>query len=171
MSKVVLYIAATLDGFIARTDGSFDFLEPYDHKGTDYGYHEFYSQVDTILMGADTYRQLLSFDKWLYQGKDTFVFSSTAPDIIPGVEIWDGTPKALMERLGDRKVIWLVGGGKLIASFLNDDLVDSAVVTLIPVLLGKGIPLFHRLNRDIGVHHLTTKWYDEVLQLHFSFRE
>ena len=147
MPLVILYIATSLDGFIADRDGGVGWLDdihPSEADG-DYGYVEFYDSVGALIMGRATYDQVLDFGAWPYPGKPTFVFTSNPPNgDHPNVEFVSGNPKAFVEGLKARpeQDIWLVGGGKLIASFREQGLIDRYIITIIPVLLGEGIPLF-----------------------------
>ena len=110
-----------------------------------FGYAEFYDSVGSLIMGRATYDQVLDFGAWPYPGKPTYVFTSNPPGgDHPDVEFVSGNPKAFVEGLGVRSEqdIWLVGGGKLIASFREQGLIDQYIITMIPVLLGEGVLLF-----------------------------
>lgn len=147
MPRVKLYIAASLDGFIADRDGGVGWLDdihPSEADG-DFGYAEFYDSVGSLVMGRATYDQVLDFGAWPYPGKPSYVFTSHPPDgDHPNVEFISGDPRAFIKslRAGSEQDIWLVGGGKLIASFREHGLIDEYIMTTIPVLLGDGIPLF-----------------------------
>jgi dihydrofolate reductase len=145
MTEVVLYIATSLDGFIARKDGAIDWLTAFDTPQTDYGYAEFCRTVDAQLMGRKTYEQALGFGEWPHPGKPTWVFTrqrlATQRD---DVFFTSADPKQALgeiEARGARRV-WLVGGAQLAAAFLRERRVDEFVISVVPVLLGDGIPLF-----------------------------
>jgi dihydrofolate reductase len=145
MTEVALYIATSLDGFIARKDGAIDWLTAFDTPQTDYGYAEFYRTVDAPLMGRKTYEQALGFGDWPYPGKPSWVFTrqrlATQRD---DVFFTAAEPRQVLrdiEARGARR-IWLVGGAELTAAFLRESLVDEFVISVVPVLLGDGIPLF-----------------------------
>jgi len=144
MRKVILYIAASLDGYIARQDGSIDWL-PDPTADFDYGYDELLGRIDTVLMGRTTYEQVRGFGDYPYAGMQGIVFSrKRAGELDEYVRFTDEDPAELIGKLRreEGKHLWLVGGGELIASFLDHDLVDEFHIFTVPVLLGKGIPLF-----------------------------
>lgn len=146
-SKVVLYIASSLDGFIAQKDGSVAFLdEAMPSPAPDTGYDAFYATVGAVIMGGKTYRQVtqeLSPDVWPYQGKPSYIYTKTPLDkqqLIYGVTM---PPEQLIKQIGQVKGdIWLLGGGEIIKLFLNAGVVDRLIIHVMPVLLGEGIPLF-----------------------------
>jgi len=148
MPKVVLFTATTLDGFIARPDGNLDWLIEFPNPdNVDYGYADFMRGVGSIIMGKNTYNEILSFGfVWPYKGIESYVVASD-----PNFEIKTADTSlvneglaSLVERLRTEKGkdIWLVGGGKLITSFLNLHLIDRMVLTIIPTIIGDGIRLF-----------------------------
>ena len=132
--EVVYYVAASLDGFIATRDGGIEWLRPFEGGAEDYGYGEFYASVEAVLLGRRTYEQCLQFPEWPYAGKPYWVFSSSTRN----------TPAAVVQEMGQRGLrrAWLVGGGKLAASFRRERLITEYIVSVIPVILGEGIPLF-----------------------------
>ena len=151
MPEVVLYIASSLDGYIARPDGSVGWLDEIPEQtgepAEDYGYGEFIANVSVVLMGRVTYEQILSFGvEYPYTGTAGYVFSRTrAGERDENVEFVDGADiPGLVSRLkaADDKDIWLVGGGQLVREFLKLDLVDRIELFLLPVILGEGIQLF-----------------------------
>ena len=157
-----VFIATSLDGFIARPDGGIDWLDRYAATGEDHGYVAFMSSVDGIVMGRGTYETALSFGGWPYE-KPVIVMSATLtekvlrPDLAGKVRIAAGSPMAVMTQLADeglRRVY--VDGGKLIQSFLRAGLIADMIVTRVPILLGSGLPLFGTLDADIALHHAGT---------------
>jgi dihydrofolate reductase len=145
MRNVVLYIATSIDGYIARGDGSLDWLENADSAEEDYGYEEFFDSIDTTLMGNATYRQILSFDvEFPYKGKDNYVFTRGEAEETPQATVTNRNPRELVRELKKREGadIWLVGGGSLNGELLRADLIDRMIITIIPVVLGEGVPLF-----------------------------
>ena len=152
-----VYIAASLDGYIAREDGSLDWLMEANASvpaGEDCGYAEFMAETDAIVMGRSTFETVASFPEWPY-GKTPVVVmtrSGVTTPIVPGasVSISDEAPEALLTRLGAQGLgrVYL-DGGKLIQSFLAAGAVDEITVTTIPRLLGRGMPLFGELPQDI----------------------
>ena len=143
MPKITYYVAASLDGYIADADGGVGWLPEGD--AGDYGYEEFYSGVDALVMGRRTYDQVLEFGQWYYAGKPTYVFTSHPPDDNPfGVEFVSVPPAEFVQSVVARRfgAIWLLGGGNLAEQFRSAGLIDEYVVHLIPVVLGRGVPLF-----------------------------
>lgn len=144
MREIVLYIAASLDGYIADPNGNIDWLLAYDATQSDYA--AFLDTVDTIIMGHTTYTQLttqLSPDVWPYADKEVYVAShQTHP--ISNLVTFVKDPVKLVTQLKEEegKVIWIVGGGKIIASLFDAKLIDTLILTTVPVSIGKGIPLF-----------------------------
>jgi dihydrofolate reductase len=145
MPQVIYYVAASLDGYIAIPDGGLEWLAPFEAKGEDYGYADFYESIDAVLLGSRTYEKSLSFGKWPFPGKPTWVFSrrqvaAAEPDVV----ITPDTPEQVMADLMGRGMerAWMVGGGALAASFREHRLITEYIVSVIPVILGEGIPLF-----------------------------
>lgn len=142
MRKVILFIASSLDGYIARTSGSVDWL----FTDQDYGYTDFLAGVDTILMGRRTYEQVLSFGEYPYKDIQGYVFSKVrAGETDEHVTFISGDPAGFVEGLKSStgKDIWLVGGAAVIQLFMVHDLIDEFMIFVHPIILGKGIPLFH----------------------------
>jgi dihydrofolate reductase len=143
MPKTILYIASSLDGYIARADGGIDWLSVVDREGTDYGYSEFYAGVDAIAMGSRTYEQVLGFGEWPYPGRQVFVFTHRPLErISPDINLTEQDPNDLVHEL-DRagiRTLWLAGGGGLVASFMQHRLIDEYIISIVPAVLGDGIP-------------------------------
>ena len=172
MSKnIILYIATSLDGFIARKDGSVDWLSPYEKGPEDYGYNEFYKKIGTIIMGNNTYRQVLSFGEFPYRGKDCFVFSRNKDNVKDEFVIFvNRSAKDFISQLNLRnnKNIWLVGGASIVDEFLKSDLIDEFIITIIPILLGDGIPLFKGRSNEKKLELIDVKKFDQgPVQLHY----
>ena len=140
MRKVVLFIASSLDGYIARISGSVDWL----FTDQDYGYTEFFEKVDTVIMGRRTYEQVLAFGDYPYKGTQGFVFSRTRGGQDEHVTFLPGSLAGFIGELknGEGKDIWVVGGSELIHSCMNHDLIDEFIISVHPIILGEGIPLF-----------------------------
>jgi dihydrofolate reductase len=138
-----VYIATSLDGFIARPDGALDWLSVVKRDGEDYGYAKFAATVDTLVMGRATYDVVLGFGGWPYAGKRVIVLTHRPAPGRHGAELVDSSPAELaarLEREGARRVY--VDGGAVIRQFLAADLIDDLTISVIPVVLGAGIPLF-----------------------------
>ena len=166
MRKVKLYIAASLDGFIARKDGKLDWLEGIPNPDKhDYGYHAFYDSVDTVLMGRLTYSEILGFDvDWPYGNCKSAVFSKNENLEIstPNTHLINNDVKGYVNQLRQQpgKDIWLVGGGGLLTSFLNDGLIDEMIVCITPVIIGEGIPLFPNVPKETKLELIESTSYD-----------
>ncbi|HAS40051.1 MAG TPA: dihydrofolate reductase [Microscillaceae bacterium] len=154
MKKVKLYIAASLDGFIARKDHSLDWLDALPNpEKTDYGYYAFYESIDTVLMGRSTYEVILGFDvDWPYPDAQTIIFSRSSEVNIttPNTRLVNEDIKTYVTKLRQEKGkdIWLAGGGQLVTSFLNEGLIDEMIVSITPVILGEGVPLFAQTPKE-----------------------
>jgi len=168
--KLSVYIATTLDGFIARKNGALDWLPGNDGmidpamEGEDFGYQKFMASVDILVMGRNTFKLVTSFGTWPYADKRVIVLSrslTALPSDLPhSVSLQQSAPDILYERLkkeGTKHVY--VDGGKTIQSFLRAGLVDEITITTVPVLIGKGIPLFSTLQNDIKLQHCQTQSY------------
>lgn len=133
-----LYIAQTIDGFIADENGEVDFLDPF--PGEDYGYADFIGTVDAVVLGRNTYDHMMRAWGWSYAGKRAVIMTSRPISDLPGgAEANQDPPTAIAERFPDA---WIVGGGRTIARFLAAGLVREARLFTVPVLLGRGIRLF-----------------------------
>ena len=172
MGKVILYIAASLDGLIADENGGVQWLDEYQIPNEDYGYNDFLKTLSAVIMGSKTYEQILTFNHW-YKDVEGYVFTSRNLPPIGGESIAfvNGEPKPLVEKLRLlEKDSWLVGGGTLITQFINEGLLDELVLTIIPKILGKGIPLFADialLNKlELKEHKI---YPNSVVQLRYKF--
>lgn len=146
MRKISLYIASSLDGFIARTDGSIDWLLQFQNSaGEDYGYADFLETVDTVLVGWNTYAQILKSGPYPDEVKSVVVFSHARGGTQEGhIRFVSGECRPIVHSLRSLpgKGIWLAGGAGLIRQCLESRLVDELTLTIIPRILGAGIPLF-----------------------------
>jgi dihydrofolate reductase len=167
-----VYIAASLDGFIATLGGGLDWLEEIPNpEQSDYGYAEFMCGIDAIVMGRRTYEKVLTFDAWPYE-KPVFVLSSTlsaAPDELAGkVEFIHGSPQQVIQGLEARGCHNLyIDGGQTIQGFLAADQIDELILTHIPVLLGQGISLFGELAAPLKFTHRKTELYGPLVKSHY----
>ena len=138
-----VFIAVSVDGFIARADGSIDWLSVVEQRGEDYGYADFFASVDAVVIGRKTYEVARGFDAWPYDGKRCFVLTHRPAVTKHGEELLDSTAEPLVERLGREGVKHVyVDGGAVIRQFLVAGLVDTLTLSVIPIVLGDGIPLF-----------------------------
>lgn len=156
-----VFIGTSLDGFIARMNGDFDFLPP--GGGEPHGYHEFMATVDALVIGRKTFETVLTFETWPYGDKPVFVLSTgtLAPAPLGAVvERMAGDPAEIASRLGARGIRHVyVDGGITIQRFLQARLIQRLIITRVPVLIGSGIPLFGALQSDIVLTHVATRQY------------
>lgn len=137
-----VYIAVSADGFIARKDDGLDWLERVQVEGEDYGYAAFMSTIDVLVMGRRTYEVALGFPAWPYEGKRLVVLTSNPRrESRHGEEFFAGDLAELVQRYEGRAYI---DGGEVVRSFLRAGLVDDLTLSVIPVILGSGIPLFEQ---------------------------
>ncbi|MBO9539463.1 dihydrofolate reductase [bacterium] len=167
-SKTSVFIATSLDGFIARKDGSIDWLEvanTWVPEGEDCGYHAFFSTVDVLVMGRASFETVVGFETWPYGDKRVVVLSRREMAIPAAlartVTASSEAPRDLVNRLTAEGAKHLyIDGGITIQRFFAEDLIDELTITTIPVLLGEGRPLFGPLEKDIALTHVATKAYD-----------
>lgn len=168
MKKCSVFIATSLDGFISRTDGSIDWLNKASSlapKGEDFGYQQFISSVDGMVMGRNTFEQVLSFGDWPYENLPVVVLSrqldSFPENMPPDVSLTDENPIALVHRLSNEGLNHLyIDGGLTVQSFIAADLIDEITITIIPILLGEGKPLFGPLPADMEFELLESKAFN-----------
>ncbi len=172
--KVVLYIASSLDGYIATSEHHLDWLFSVEGEG-DNGYSRFYETVDTILLGRVTYDWIIGHEKgrFPYVGKECYVFSRTAKEDNENVRFISGDIARFVVDLKKKEGgdIWLVGGGDLLRTFLNEKLVDEIIITLAPWLLGSGIPLFQNNAFPTALTLTSVRRYNQFVELRYETRE
>jgi len=165
--KVILYIAVSLDGFIARKDGSVDWLDKFNNTDEDFGYSEFYNSIGTVILGSTTFDQFPD----AYNDKDCFVFSRKKTGKKGNAIYVSGDPEEFLKSLNtkDDMDIWLVGGANLTNQFLQHDLIDEFIITIIPTILGDGIRLFSEETKELQLIVKDTKSFDSgVVQIHYK---
>jgi dihydrofolate reductase len=163
-----VFVATSLDGFIARADGGLDWLEAADAivpEGEDCGFDAFMASVDALIMGRNTYEQVLSFGEWPYGNKPVIVLSRNKiripGDLVQTVSCSAESPKELYRRFSNQGAKRLyIDGGITIQRFLAEGLIDDITITLIPVILGSGQSLFGNVEKDVPLKHIATKSYD-----------
>lgn len=160
--KASVFIATSLDGFIARPDGALDWLPV--GGGEPHGYDEFMATVDALVIGRKTFETVLTFAAWPYGTKPVVVLSTTLSELtVPDgavCEVMAGTPHEIVTRLAQRGMKHLyIDGGLTIQGFLEAGLIQRLTITRIPVLLGSGIPLFGFLSHDMRFEHVATRSY------------
>jgi len=168
--RVIVHIGTSADGYIARPDGDLEWLTSRPAPKGFYGMDAFMKSVDTKLLGRRTYEASLRMGAKFTSGSRTFVFSRHAPpaDAPPGVEFVKDAIGPFIARLREQpgKDIWLMGGGDLIASFLDAQAIDEFVISVAPVFIGEGIPLIARRHRRVPlVLHSVERFEDGLVQL------
>lgn len=148
------FMAMSLDGYIARDDGSLDWLYQFNDGGDDYGYADFMAKIDVLVMGRRSYEKVLTFHPWPYAGKRVIVLSHAsggdandgwqlAPELESEVEFFQGSLAELMHKLQQEKVQHVyVDGGKTVCSFIREGRLDDLTIAVLPIALGAGIPMF-----------------------------
>lgn len=173
MRKIIVYIATSADGYIARPDGSVEWLDRPESAG-DYGMAAFYETIDTILWGRKTYefgvRSGAGFDPKV----KNYVFSTNPPaSPASGVEFVEEPIGRFAERIRATpgKDVWMMGGAEIIGSFLDEGQIDEFIVHIIPVFIGEGIPLVAPRHRSVPLELLSTRQFDDgVVRLHYAVR-
>ncbi len=159
--KASVFVGTSLDGFIARPDGTLDFLP--EGGGEPHGYNEFMASVDALVIGRNTFETVLSFGGWAYGKKPVFVLSAHPLVAAPSeavVERMAGNPAEIIAQLSARGFQHVyVDGGITIQRFLQAGLIQRLIITRVPVLIGDGIPLFGALPRDVPLRHVATRQY------------
>lgn len=173
--KISVFIATSLDGYIAKINGDIDWLTKFNPpteqgEDKDCGFSKFFSSVDVLVMGKNTYEAVSNFDTWPYQGKRVVVLSSTLTSVCEQAELFTGDITHLVEKLhaDDIKHIY-IDGGVTISQFLNMGLIDQMIISLIPVVLGSGIPLFNKINNDKWCRLISSKPFSNgLVQLQYE---
>jgi dihydrofolate reductase len=165
-----VFIAASLDGYIARTDGSLDFLEVADLAHHDNGYTKFMSTIDALVIGRGTYDTVLGFAEWPYGDKRCLVMTHRPPASWHGEEFVDASPREIVERLAREGAEHAyIDGGVVVRQFLDAQLIDELTISVMPLLLGAGIPLFApRVAEQRFVLESHRSWPTGVVQMRYT---
>lgn len=176
MKKISLFIAMSLDGYIADSKGGVDWLQGQDsaHENID-SYSEFVENIDTILMGWNTYHQIiteLSPKEWIYSDFTTYVITHNEHKSTEKIRFTDTNPVDLIKKLRSEngKDIWICGGANLVGQLVNEDLIDCYYITVIPTILGSGIRLFESVKHEIKLRLLNTRSYNGITDLIYTRR-
>jgi dihydrofolate reductase len=170
--KVILYIAVSLDGYIAKPNDDLGFLSIVEQEGQDYGYADFIKTVDTVIVGRKTYDKVMSmgFD-FPYADKDAYIITRTPRPSIGSVKFYSDNLKSLVDNLksGSGKDIFCDGGAEIVNELLKDDLVDEFIISVIPILVGNGTKLFKDGRPEQRLELISAKQFDKGLtQLHYK---
>jgi len=176
--KVSIFLALSLDGYIARSDGSLDWLDKANEQvtpGVDCGYADFFDSVDLLVMGRKTFEQVLLFGKWPYKDTQVLVLSKNGVhipvELQKSVSAYSGEPEEILEKARSQGATHIyLDGAATIQPFLRAGLVDEMTLTIVPVLLGSGRSLFSSLPHDMPLSLIDSKTYDfGYVQLKYAF--
>jgi len=170
--KVILYIAMSLDGYIAKPDGNLDFLTVVEEEGQDYGYATFIDSVDTVIIGRKTYDKIISLGSGFpHNDKEVFVITRTPRPTIGSGQFYTGNLKELIMSLKSKPGtnIFVDGGAEIVNELLKDNLIDEFYISIIPVLLGEGISLFKGGRTEMKLELISSTQFDKgLVQLHYE---
>lgn len=176
MRKIILFIAMSLDGYIADSNGGVDWLNGHgnDDETIDV-YQEFVKDIDTVFMGWNTYHQIvteLSPKEWVYSDFTTYVLTHRECKSSEQIRFTSENPALLLEKLkkGEGKDIWICGGANLIQQLLRENMIDKYYISVIPTLLGKGIRLFDSIEQEIKLKLCHTQTYNGITDLIYTHR-
>ena len=172
MRKSILYIAISLDGYIAGPDEDLSFLDVVQQENEDYGYGDFIQTVDTVVMGRKTYDWIMAHvPEFVHADKTTFIISRTERQSTENTRFHTGDLSDLVRRLKTEsgKNIFIEGGAEVVKTLLLDDLIDEYVISIIPVLVGGGTKLFEDGRPQLTLKLISTKQFDSgLVQLHYQ---
>lgn len=170
--KVILYIATSLDGYIAQPNDDLSFLSIVEQEGQDYGYADFVKTVDAVIVGRKTYDKVISmgFD-FPYADKDAYIITRTARTNTGQVKFYTKDLKSLIDKLKSEsgKNIFCDGGAEIVNELLKDDLIDEFIISVVPILVGNGTKLFKDGRPEQKLELISVKSFDKGLtQLHYK---
>ena len=178
MAKIKLFIASSIDGYIAKLDHSLDWLDSIPNPDNlDYGYEEFYSSVETLFIGRKTYEVVQDMDvEWPYPDSKTYIitrndkYTVTTPNtFVINKDIEDFVDEL---KASQKKDIWLVGGGELISMFMDLELIDEMILTIFPIVLGSGVPLFASDSKEVRYKLIDSRVFETgLINLHYAKNE
>ena len=162
--KISVYIAASLDGYIARPDGSLDWLDRVGGFDEDYGFQSLLNSIDGVILGRHTYEVAAAVHDWPYKGKRIIVLSHSLERVREEAELFRGDLTQLIAQLHKDgiKHVW-IDGGVTISQFLDLQMVDAITLSVIPVILGSGIPLFHPIGKERACRLVSSQSYPSGL--------
>ncbi|NLL79336.1 MAG: dihydrofolate reductase [Clostridiales bacterium] len=176
MRKVILYIAMSLDGYIADQNGKVDWLNAYNdvEEGTD-SYSLLLETVDTVVMGYNTYHQIvteLSPEQWIYEELKSYVITHNKIPSNPEIMFVNNSPSDLVKKLKKEsgKDIWICGGANIISQLMQEELIDRFHISVIPTILGNGIRLFEDSHNEMKLDLVQTKNGSGIVELIYEHR-
>lgn len=176
MKKISLFIAMSLDGYIADSKGSVDWLAGQGNEDENVDtYSEFVKDIDTVIMGWNTYHQIvteLSPNEWVYNDLTTYVVTHRPQASSDKIHFTNEDPALLIKKLREEggKGIWICGGANLVQQLVREDIIDRYHITVIPTILGSGIRLFEKADREIKLRLLKTRSYNGMTDLIYTKR-
>jgi len=169
--KVILYIAMSLDGYIATNDNGLEFLALVEEDGQDYSYKDFVNTVDTVIVGRKSYDKVLSMGlEYPHADKDLYIITRTPRPSVGSTKFYTGNLKQLVKDLKSEKgkSIYVDGGAEVANELLNDNLIDEFYISIIPALLGDGISLFKSDRPELKLKLISSKSFNKgLVQLHY----
>ncbi|HRD37701.1 MAG TPA: dihydrofolate reductase family protein [Bacteroidia bacterium] len=170
--RVILYIAMSLDGYIAKPNDDLSFLGIVQKEGEDYGYFEFVNSVDTVIVGRKTYDWVMKHvDEFPHKDKTTYIISKNTKPSVNNLHYYNGDLKKLVSQLKSQegKNIFCDGGAEVVNLLLKDKLIDELIISVIPVLLGEGTRLFKDGRPEQNLKLISSRSYEKgLVQLHYS---
>ena len=170
--KVILYIAMSLDGYIARQDGDIGWLSLVEQTGEDYGYNDFIATVDTVILGRKTYDKVLSFGiGFPHADKECYVITRSEIPSKEKITFYNKDLKELVTTLKDKtgKNIFIDGGAEIVNELVKQNLIDEYIISIIPILLGNGIKLFNDSAREQQLQCINVQKFESgLVQLHYE---
>lgn len=172
MRKIILYIATSLDGYIAKPTDDLSFLSIVDKEGEDYGYFDFIKSVDTVIEGRKTYDWILKqVPEYPHADKKAYIITKTPKARVGNTEFYTGNLKELITNLKNQegKDIFIDGGAQLVNSLLQDNLIDEFIISVIPILVGDGIKLFENGRPEQILELIDVKTFDTgLIQMYYK---
>ena len=168
--KVISFVAMSLDGYIAKLDGDISFLSKVEKEGEDYGYADFIKTIDTIIVGRKTYDKILSIGFEYPNDKDVYVITRDGKPDHQRLKFYSGSLEKLVSELKIKqgKNIFCDGGSEIINQLLIDNLIDEFIISVIPIILGDGIPLFKSKRPEMNLKLVNCQKFDTgLIQLHY----
>jgi dihydrofolate reductase len=173
--KVILFIAASLDGFIAKPNDDLEFLSIVEEEGQDYGYFEFVNSIDTVIMGRRTYDWVMSqVSEFPHADKKTFIITRTPKPDIGNIRFYTGDLEELINQLKQEqgKNIFIDGGAEIVNLLMKERLIDDYIISIIPIFVGDGIKLFQEGIPEQKLKLISTKSFPKgLVQLHYQLLE
>ena len=171
--KIIVNIATSADGYVARLDGNLEWLTKRPAPKGFYGLPEFSRSIEAKILGRTTFDFSMRMGARFSADDVRYVFSRRPPppSVPAGVQFVTGSIRAFADRLRSDagKNIWLMGGGEIIGSFLDEDAIDEFIITVVPIFIGEGIPLIAPRHREVALRLLSSQQFpDDVVQLHYN---